>query len=467
MYLTTIVSAAAILLLSLALRSVDIFKFHAFGVDTYANLLYAKKLKDGQLNLYKVGKIVYPPLLPRLLYYLTDRISVRIQHIIPKLFDLLTSMTVFWFTLWFSGNEFTAILALLIFTLSPINIVNGFGIGTRSLGLFFLTVTMLASYAAMFSGQFNYVMFAVAITSGVLMMLSSRIAYKSYFALVGVTIGLIPLNLFFGVFAIVAVASLSLTLLITLGGFVDDFKGQIFLVNFFRKRKSKNKSFKKRIPRVFYYDLSWCIGLSAIASGVDVFLWTWLVAMVALSFLWIWGEGERHIALGTAPAAILAAMFAFQKPLILVPFLLVDVLVILRISLRVLKGRTLVSLDDRLLNLLNSIKEVKGDSLFLCLPPVYSAPLAYFANKKVLYGESSSREGVLFQTEVLDALNTAEGVDDLVAKFGVTHLFIDQKNLKITTNSNHWETLIQDEPFAVLRWKMAPEKSENQQLMGG
>ena len=449
----TIMLIAFVLALSILIRSVDTFRFCAFGVDTFANLLYSKKLRNGSLNFYKVGEIVYPQLLPKLLSYLQGWLSERTLHLIPKLFDILTSITIFLFTLWFSGNEFIAFLALLIYTFSPINVINGYGISTRNIGSFFFVFTLLASYIAMFNSQIKWLMFAIAIASCTLMMFTSRIAYKTYSLLVLVTAILSPLNRIFAIFLLIAVISFVLCLLITRGKFVNDVRGQIFLINFFRNRRDKEKPTIKRIASVFYYNLWWCVGILAIFNGADVFLVTWLCTVVALSFLWPWGEGERHIALGIAPASILTASYLSQQLFIIIPLLLLEISIIIRSSIKVLQGRFLVSVDQSLLSLFNAIKEIEDDSSVLCLPPVYSAPLTYFTGKKVLYGESSSREGILFQAEVLDAIKTQSGLEELVQKYPVTHLFVDENKFPLVINSDQWDPMIQGERFAVFRRK--------------
>lgn len=448
---TAIILAIFLLALSIIIRSVDIFKFSAFGIDTFANLLYAKRLEKGEVNLYTVGKIVYPPFLPRLLYYLKSLVSVRKLHLIPKLFDLLTSIVVFLFTFLLSGNESTALIALLICTFSPINVVNGYGIGTRNIGSFFLVSAILASYIAAFDSWGGYTMFIAAVFSGVLMMLTSRIAYKSFFLLAIAAAVLLSVNLHFGTFLFAAGLSLTLCLLLTRGEFLDDVKGHVFLINFFRKRRGKDKFSIKRLALVFYYDLWWLIGVLAVFYGADLFLATWLIMIVALSFLWPWGEGERHIALAVAPGSILAALYLTHQPLLIVPVLLFEILIIFRFSVRVLRGRVLVSVDRTLLNVFGAIKKLASDSLFLCLPTVYSAAVAYFTEKKVLYGESSSQEGVLFQAEVLDAIKTRDGLDELAQKYSVTHLFVDKTRSEFTADTKLWEPIVQEERFAVFR----------------
>jgi hypothetical protein len=448
----TIILAALVLALSIIIRSVDMFRFHAFGVDTFGVLLYSRWLKDGLLNFYKVGKqAAYPSFLPRLLGHLQRLLSVRAMHIIPKLFDVLTAITVFWFTLWFSGNEFGALLALLICTFSPINIINGYGIGTRNVGSFFFVLTLLTSYVTIFNTEARYAMFALAIASCVLMMLTNRIAYKSYFFLAIATLILLPLNILFGMFLLVALISFALCLLVTHGGFMNDLKGQIFLIEFFRNRKSKEKSLMKRVILVFYYDLWWCIGILAVFSGANPFLALWLCTIVALSLLWPWGEGERHIALVIAPASILAASQLSHQPFIMIPLLLLELSIIIRISIKVLQGRYLVSVDRSLLNLFNAIKGLKDDCLFLCLPPVYSTSVAFFTGKRVLYGDGTSQEGILLQAEVLDAVKTQDDVEALTSKYSVTHIFVDKREFSLAISYNHWEPIIQENRFAVFR----------------
>jgi hypothetical protein len=209
----------------------------------------------------------------------------------------------------------------------------------------------------------------------------------------------------------------------------------------------------KRIALIFYYDLWWCVGILAIIRGAaDPFLAIWLLTMVALSFLWSWGEGERHIALGIAPASILIASNLSQQTFLIIPLLLLEASIIVRISIKVLQRKYLVSVDRPLLNLFNAIKNIGDDPLFLCLPSVYSIPLAYFTEKKVLYGENSSREGIFFQAEVDDALKTENGVEELAIKYSVTHLFVD-KNFSSAISSNHWHSIIQEERFDVLTRK--------------
>jgi len=175
--------------------------------------------------------------------------------------------------------------------------------------------------------------------------------------------------------------------------------------------------------------------------------------MIALSFLWPWGEGERHIMLGTAPASILAALFLSEQPLLIIPFLAVETLIIVRRSLLLLKGKDLVSVDRHLLKFLNAMKQHLGESLILCLPLTYSYPVAYFTEKNVFYGYGASREGVLFQSEVLDSINTEENLKELVEKYSVTHLFVDKNHFPLSLSSNRWDPVLQKENFVVLKRK--------------
>jgi len=453
MHILTIISAALVLVLSMIIRSVDTFRFYALGTDTFVNLLYSKWLRDGSPKLYKAGKTAYPPFLPWLLCHLQDRLSIRLLHLIPKLFDALTSITVFFFTLWLSGNDLIALLALLTYTFSPINVINGYGILTRNIGSFFFAFTVMASYVAMFNTQFKYILPVLAITSCILMMLTSRIAYKTYFILVTVAAILSALDNIFVMFLLLSVTSFALCILITRGKFIDDIKGQFFLINFIRLRRSKAESKIKRIALVFYNNLWWCTGILAVLNGADLFLTTWLCTVIALSFFWPWGEAPRHIALGSAPASILSALYLFGQPFMIIPLLLLEIAIICRFSIRVLQGRFLVSVDQNTLRLFKVVKELEDGSLFLCVPPVYNALVAYFAEKKVLYGEYSNQEGLLFQSEVLDAIKTQSGLEELASRYPVTHLFVDSNNFHFTMNCNRWEPVIQEEHFMVFKKK--------------
>jgi len=448
-----------VLVLSMIIRSVDTFRFYALGTDTFVNLLYSKWLRDGSLRLYKAGKIAYPPFLPWLLCHLQNRLSIRVLHLIPKLFDVLTSISVFLFTLWLSSNDLIALLALLIYTFSPINVINGYGILTRNVGSFFFAFTIMASYVAMFGSQFRYTIFVLGIATCILMMLTSRIAYKTYFILVTVMAILSALSSMFFMFLLISLTSLALCILITRGKFIDDIKGQIFLINFIRRRRRKGESVVKRIALVFYNNLWWCTGILAILNGASLFLLTWLCTIVALSFFWPWGEAPRHIALGSAPASILSALYLFRQPFMIVPLLLVEIAIICRFSIKVLHGQFLVSVDRNMLSLFKAVKKIENNSLFLCVPPVYNALVAYFAEKKVLYGEYSNQEGLLFQAEVLDAIKTQSGLEELASRYPVTHLFVDSNNFHFTINSSRWEPVIQGERFMVFR-KKPTRKSE-------
>ena len=457
--LITIILVAFVLALSIMLRSVDVFRFYAYGGDTFANLLYSKWLKGGSRNLYKIGKIVWPPLLPRLLYHLPLRLRAR--ALIPKIFDVLTSVTVFLFTLWSTGDKFIAFLALLFYTASPINIATGWGISSRNIGSFFLAFTLLASYVAIFDANVRYILLLLAIVSGVLMMFTSRIAYKSYYILAVATIILWQVEILFAVVLLIAILSFVLCLLITRGGFINDLKGHIFLINFFRNRRVKKGSIVKRIVIIFKYDLWWVVGVLAFISGTsalslndtNLFLSTWLFTMIALSFLWPWGEGERHIMFGTAPASILAASYLSKHPLMIIPLLILETYNIIKRMLSLLKGKNPVSVDESMLKLFKIMKETIGDSLILCLPPYYSFPVAYFTEKKVLYGEMSSEEGILFQAEVLDSIHTEENLEELVTKYSVTHLFVDKDQFPLSISPNRWDPILQEEKIVVLRRK--------------
>jgi hypothetical protein len=246
-------------------------------------------------------------------------------------------------------------------------------------------------------------------------------------------------------------------MLLTRGHLLDDFKGQIFLIRFFGHRKTK-RSIMKQVALVFYYDLSWCIAVLAVINGASLFLVMWLCMIIAISFSWPWGEGERHIALGTVAASILAATVVSNQIFVIIPLFLAETAVILRTSIRILRNRCLISVDERLLEVFDDIKSQSDNSLFLCLPPVYSFATAYFTQKKVLYGDGTSQDGVLFQAQVLDATNTEEGLNLLTSQYPVTHLFVDRNTFPMAINSDQWESLLRKERFEVLKRRIALEK---------
>ena len=442
MELITVLLAVAILAFSALIRSMDILKFKSFGVDTFGILDYCRWLKSRTSNVYRVGKNpAYPNFLPRLINSL--HLPLRVSHLIPKFFDLLTSIELFLFTNWLTGNESIALLAIAIYTVTPINIVSCYGMGTRSIGSFFFSSALIASYVAMveLDHLLGMMFLIVAILSVLLLMNSNRIAYKSYFIMV-------PFLLSPTAY-LAALIGISLCMVVSRKEFLDDLKGQIFLIKYFRNSRLKEKSVKKRVALIFYYSLWWCTGLFAVAKGADYFLSIWLCATVALSFIWAWGEGERHIALSSIPASILSASIMYQQPLF-APIILVEIAIVTRTTINLLKGKYLVSVDKELSTVFSTMKKTLNEkSLVLCLPPAYSAAVAYHTDKKVLDGVGTTEEGILFQEEVQQRIKTEEELENLASQYEATHVFVDRK-MSQSFLGVKWKSEIKSGRFEVL-----------------
>ncbi len=446
MELITVSFAVTILAFSALIRSVDILKFKSFGVDTFGILNYCRWLKSKTSRIYKVGENpAYPNLLPRVLNYL--HLPLRISHFVPKFFDLLMSIELFLFTNWLTGNESIALLAIAIYAVTPINVTSCYGMGARSIGSFFFSSALIASYVAMVELDYlsKMVFLIVAACSVLLLLNSNRIAYKSYFVLVPFLLS--PATYF------VALIGISLCMVVSRKEFLDDLKGQVFLIKYFKNSSLKEKSVKKRVALIFYYSLWWCIGLIAVAKGANYFLSIWLCTIVALSFIWPWGEGERHIALSSIPASILSASMIYQQPLFASIFL-IETAILTRITIKLLKGKYLVSVDEELSTLFSAMKSMLNErSLVLCLPPAYSAAVAYYADKKVLDGVGSTKEGILFQEEVHQRIRTEEGLENLTSKYEATHIFIDRREFFQFVPNNKWKLTIKKGRFEVLERK--------------
>lgn len=88
------------------------------------------------------------------------------------------------------------------------------------------------------------------------------------------------------------------------------------------------------------------------------------------------------------------------------------------------------------------------------MPLEYSAVVALQANKRVLYGESTSREGILFQAEVADASKIQGGVEALYIKYHISNLFIDKNRFPLAGIGTQWEALFEDDRFILLRRKV-------------
>lgn len=384
-----------------------------FGVDIWTHLLYLKeyhkqkgipkKIKNGFLI---PGNYDYPPIFIIILSKFPFKLVEKYEFLFSPFFDSLLIILIFHISFYLTGNLFLSLVTQMIYTLTPIIVLENSSATPRSLGYSLFTILFLSLFLFIRDKQFFFLF--PAILSGTLIFLSHRFTTQG-FLFFSVFFTILEKNpVYVGTF----ILSFILAIILSKGFYLKVLKGHIGNLKFwadninyrfshqvkgtYKEHKTKDfifrlyNEFLKFPPFVLTITNPWTLSaffMLFFAFPQDYFIqrlvfWVVFSYVLALSTSWIpqlrfLGEGQRYLELSAFPTALLASMTFFQylktdfKNILLLYYMLVAIVSFITIVVIQRKGiikdklRTVTTDMEKMFDFLRSLKEKPK---LLCIP---------------------------------------------------------------------------------------------------
>lgn len=372
--------------LAVFFRVILLLRHKWVGVDTFFHLLRVKYLRKGVKNWHKRSffrpeKIApyYPPLFDFFLFIFPFKDYSNFRFL-PVFFDLANVCLILWFFSNFLSPEQISI-AFLVYSISPLLIYQSYSLSPRLFSNFLFTLASLGLFSYFLTSNTLYLIVSVIFSS--LIFLSHKLSLQSlvfFFMCLSIVMkDLIPL--------IVLGLAFFLALLISKGFYFKVLRAHLWLIYFYIKR-----GLSPRLKKEFFWIFGSFPFLILILFRLNYliqyqFLLTWFVSLVVLSFLWVIGDGYRHMTNAIFPGSILVALLYPFSGLDLGVFILSFLLCIfvnIYLIRKVIPSR-IISKD--LLKCYEFVKiNGKQNDIVYTFPPYFAYATPFFVNMRGYYG---------------------------------------------------------------------------------
>lgn len=423
-------------LVSFLLQSYPRFINRFFGVDVWTRLNETNHIRNNNHSI--PGKITkgfiisgffdYPPLFPLILSYIPKKKLEKLQGFVAPFFDTLHCFAIFLITYQLTARLDTALLAQLIYMLTPLVALENSYLTPRSFG--YLNFTLAFWPLLLYSASPRPIYLVICFVFTTLIFLTHRFATQSFLFAV-LFFSLYDRTLYYmGVFILAGITAIA----VTKGYYLRVLKGHLYNIYFWVKNyeyrfahqvrgnvpMSGHKDFIGIVYKIFekmspiallgtnIWLLSACVFLinrfTALqyvpADGIYLKMSLWVAffyvfAVVVLSFkrLIPIGEGQRYIEMATAPTSVLSAILFFSyenTPYSTITRTIFGILLMGNFLLILLAQRKAVigdknrSLTDDMRNMYSFINSLRKRPRIMCIPHQITTMTAYNTNADIL-----------------------------------------------------------------------------------
>lgn len=323
----------------------------SFGVDVWTRLLEIEAIRNSQHKIPKKvkkgfiidGNFDYPPVFPWVFSFIPKRTILKFQGYISPLIDSLQTFLVFFIAHQITDSFPVALLAQMIYILTPMIVVENSYLTPRSLGYFFFSISFLPLIMHHLSP--SPLILSVGIFTGTLLFLTHRFALQAYL-FICIFMGSLTSSLHF--FSI-PIASFILAVLVTRGYYLRVAYGHLSNIYFWvinykyrfahqvyglRTNKKDDwvaivyKLLSEFSPIFLLFTNVWTISAfiylhieTTTISNYPIFyyfaVWVaffYLLGATVLKFKFLIpiGEGQRYLEMCTVPASILSSYLIFH-----------------------------------------------------------------------------------------------------------------------------------------------------------
>lgn len=442
-----------------------------FGVDVWTRLLEADHIRKNSHKIPKEkltdqfiieGHFDYPPIFPLLLSYIPKKTLVKIDGFIAPLFDALHVLLIFYAAYYISNNILLAVLAQLLYMLTPMVVLENSYLTPRSFGYLNFSLAVLPLVLYFHTGNLPFLILGYIFATAIF--LTHRFATQSYFFISIFFLFALNSALFLQVF-ILGFAS---AILLTKGYYLRVLKGHLSNIYFWvvnldfrfahqikglEKKNVKSDlvqkiySFLTVFSPVALFGLNPWAASAFILLGLQYFSQLTLTPLQLTFTLWILffyflgvvvlktkqlmpiGEGQRYLEMATVPSTILGAFTILYLldtdyrhillPLLILTLLTLAVFIIFVQIKGVLKD-TNRSLTPDIQKAFNYINKQKKKMRIICIPHQNTTLTIYHTNASVLV--NADNPGLLKLTHVYPVLKS--DLKKLKKEYSLTHLLL-------------------------------------------
>lgn len=461
-----------------------------FGVDVWTRLIEAEIIRK---NHYKIpgtpikkgfifeGYFDYPPVFILLLSLFSKKALERYQGLIAPFFDALLNTIVFFIAIQLTNNIYIALIAQLIYTLTPVVAIENSALVPRSIGYLMFSVSFYALLLFANSQNQKIEYFIVGLIFSVLTLLTHRFATQSLL-FICILFAILEKN---PIYIIVFVSSIIIATIISKKYYLRVLSTHITNIIFWSKNSNnrfahqvyghvpptKNpdlvgiiyKLLSKLAPATLLISNVWILSaflffILAIPKPVilekmavwAIFFYVLSILVLMVRFLRPIGEGYRYIEMTQVPTAILSSylfFYYYNSPfrvfavIILILFLTGSLSVILVVQYKAVIKDKNRSFTKDLRDVCKFINKLSGTPRIMCLPHQITTMVAYSTKADILVGINS--QSVQYMGDFYPVLK--KPVTSLARKYNLDYLLLREsfaklkdlkiKNAKVVYNS--------------------------------
>lgn len=445
-----------------------------FGVDVWTRLIEAQIIRK---NHYRIpNKIIrkgfifqgyfdYPPVFILLLSLFSKKSLEKHQGLIAPFFDAIQNILVFFIAIQLTNNIYIALLAQLIYTLTPVVALENSALVPRSIGYLMFSVAFYFLLIYTSSPVLWYV--AVGFIFSVLTLLTHRFATQSLL-FISVFFSILEKNLFY---IIVFILSMLIATIISKKYYLRVLRTHITNIIFWSKNSSnrfahqvyghippaKNpdlvgiiyKLLSKLAPITLLISNVWVLSaflfyiLDIQGSSVLEKMAVWVIFFYILAILVLMikylipiGEGYRYLEMTQVPTSILSAyiFYTFFNSQYRIPSLIILTLllsfnlgVILLIQYKAIIKDKNRSLTKDMMDTFKFINKLKGTPRIMCLPHQITTMTAYNTKADILVGIDS--HSVQYMGDFYPILK--KSIPELTKKYDLDYLLLRESFAKL------------------------------------
>lgn len=445
-----------------------------FGVDVWTRLIEAQVIRKNHYRIprepIKKGFIFeayfdYPPVFILLLSLFSKKSLEKYQGFIAPFFDALENIIVFFIAMQLTNNIYIALIAQLVYTLTPVVALENSALVPRSMGYLMFSISFYCLLVYSNSSQPWYLISSLIFS--VLTLLTHRFAAQS----------LLFISIFFSIFEKnpayigIFISSMLFAIIISKKYYLRVLRSHITNIFFWSKNSSnrfahqvyghipptKNpdvmgiiyKLLSKLAPITllisnvwivsaflfFILDIQKTVILEKMAIWV-IFFYILAVLVLMIKFLMPIGEGYRYLEMTQVPTSILSSYIFytfFNSPyknfaLTIFPTLLIlNFLVILIIQYKAIIKDKNRSLTKDMRNTFKFINKLPGTPRIMCLPHQITTMTVYNTKANILVGIDS--HSVQYMGDFYPVLK--KPISELAKKYALDYLFLRESFAKL------------------------------------
>ncbi|MCX7698317.1 MAG: hypothetical protein N2114_02485 [Candidatus Goldbacteria bacterium] len=394
------------------------------GVDVFFHLISAKKFRRGRApkkldSFVLYNEYTHPPLYHFLIFLTPDNLKEKMPLLIDIMFDFGSFLLCYFLAKDLFGEQ-TAILATFIYSVTPINFIEGISQTPRPVGIFFYNLSII-----LLLNNTTYLNVLASFSIALLLLTHKMSTQALAFSVLLLFPLAIQINFTFLLFVILGVI---LALVLSNRFYIIILKDHIGILKFHFKYgswKDNKKSFGKPLEIVKFepycfipligaiFNLNWIIDLN--------YFFAWYFGLLALFFLWRWGDNYRYLSFISIPTSIISAQFLSNNIFFFIfPPLFISILLIIKNIINFIKCPSYSYLSKIVF---------PEDSKILVFPTKLVYETAYYSRQKIICG-GGNKDSLKFEYEELIPI-VKKDICLFLSKYNITHIFIEKSQIEI------------------------------------